>query len=78
MAHERLEKYQSMCSVSRKSVGNMEWQLCPSDDRAVTTLACTVLGWFVQLVYSLRIDRTEVGLVLAVDYHVSLKMWFCQ
>lgn len=67
-----------MCSVHRKSVGNTEWQLFPSDDRTVTTLVCTVLGLIIQLVYNLHINRTEVGLVLAVDFHVSLKIQFCQ
>lgn len=55
----------------------MEWQLFPSDDRTVTTLVCTVFGLTIQLFYNLHIDRTEVGLVLADDFHVSLKM-FCQ
>lgn len=66
-----------MFSVSRKSVGNMEWQLSPAD-RPVTTFVCTGLGLIIQLVYNLHINRTEVGLVLAVDFHVYLKMWLCQ
>lgn len=33
-----------MCSVSRKSVGNVEWQLFPSGDKTVTTLVSAVLG----------------------------------
>lgn len=33
-----------MCSVSKKSVGNVEWQLFPSGDKAVTTLVSVVLG----------------------------------